>query len=100
MREQLLHLVEMADSKAITLQIVPFDQGGYPGALGKVSIYSFDDELHIPVGYVESQAGNLYLEKPEELRRLTTAYNHIRSTALSPERSVKLLKQRARDLKE
>lgn len=100
MREQLLHLIELSERKAITLQVVPFDQGDYPGTLGKVSIYSFDDELHTPVGYVESQAGNLYMEKPEELRRLESAYNHIRSAALSPERSVKLLKHQAQKLKE
>jgi hypothetical protein len=100
LRDQLLHLIELADSKAVTMQIVPFDQGGYPGALGQMNIFSFDEELHSPVGYVECQAGNLYMEKPEELRRLTTAYNHIRSTALSPEQSVKMMKQRAKSLKE
>lgn len=100
MREQLLHLIELSDSKAITLQIVPFAQGGYPGTLGQLNVFSFDEELHTPVGYVESQAGNLYMEKPEEIRRLITAYNHIRSTALSPEQSVKMLKQRAQNLKE
>jgi len=100
MREQLLHLIDLSDSKAITLQVVPFVQGGYPGTLGQMNIFSFDEELHTPVGYVESQAGNLYMEKPEEIRRLTTAYNHIRSTALSPEHSVKLLKQQAQKLKE
>jgi transcriptional regulator with XRE-family HTH domain len=100
MREQLLHLIDLSDSKAITLQVVPFDQGDYPGTLGQLNLFSFDEELHTPVGYVESQAGNLYMEKPEEIRRLTTAYNHIRSTALSPEHSVKLLKQRAQKLKE
>lgn len=100
LRKQLLHLIDLTDAKAVTLQIVPFDQGGYPGTLGQLNIFSFDEELHTPVGYVESQAGNLYMEKPEELRRLITAYNHIRSTALSPEQSVKMLKQRAQILKE
>jgi hypothetical protein len=100
MREQLLHLIDLTDAKTITLQVVPFEQGGYPGTLGQLNIFSFDEELHTPVGYVESQAGNLYMEKPEEIRRLVTAYNHIRSTALSPEQSVKMLKQRAQSLKE
>jgi hypothetical protein len=100
MRDQLIHLANLADNKAITLQVVPFSQGGYPGTLGQLNIFSFDEELHTPVGYVESQAGNLYMEKPEELSRLIKAYNHIRSTALSPEQSVKLLKQRVQSLKE
>jgi transcriptional regulator with XRE-family HTH domain len=100
LRDQLLHLIDLTDAKTVTLQIVPFEHGGYPGTLGKVSIYSFDEELHTPVGYVESQAGNLYMEKPDELRRLITAYTHIRSTALSPEQSVKMLKHRVQILKE
>src|SRR4029453_10855003 len=56
-----------AFSKKITLQVVPFTHGGYPGMRGALTIFEFDDRMHSPVAYVESHAGNLYMERSEEL---------------------------------
>lgn len=98
MKEQLTDMLEQIEAKICEFQIVPFAAGDYAGTLGKLDIYSFDEELHTPIAFVESQAGSLYMEKPEELRRCIDAYTYIRSTALSPEESVKLLKQRAQNL--
>ncbi len=98
MKEQLTYMLDQIETKICEFQIVPFSAGDYAGTLGKLDIYSFDEELHTPIAFVESQAGSLYMEKPEELRRCIDAYTYIRSTALSPEESVKLLKQRAQNL--
>jgi transcriptional regulator with XRE-family HTH domain len=98
LREQLQHLHDLAEQKTIVLQVAPFSCGGHPGTLGSFNIFSFDEDLHTPVAYVESQAGSLYMEKPDELHRLTTAYNYIRSAALSPEASLDLLRHRIESL--
>ena len=89
---QIDQLVELVNARMIVLQIVPFSCGGYPGTLGSFSIYSFDESLHSPVAFVESQAGNLYMEHAEDIERCKNAYAHISSIALSPEDSLKRLK--------
>ncbi|NJC71247.1 helix-turn-helix domain-containing protein [Planosporangium thailandense] len=89
MAAQLKHLASMA--KRMTLQVVPFERGGYPGLRGALTIFEFDERMHSPVAYVEGQGGNLYMEKAEDLRRCAVAYNHITATALSKQESVKLI---------
>jgi hypothetical protein len=94
MAAQLKHLAVMA--KRLTLQVVPFAHGGYPGVRGALTVFEFDERMHSPVAYVEGQAGNLYMEKDEDLRRGTLAYNHMTAAALSKQESVKLITAVAR----
>lgn len=89
MHEQIEHVLAMRDR--CTIQIVPFSAGGYPGALGSYTLFEFDEDIHSPVAYVEGQAGNLYLEKPEELARYNSIYMSMTATALSPPQSAQLL---------
>jgi transcriptional regulator with XRE-family HTH domain len=89
MGEQLQHLLSLP--KFITLQVVPFHNGGYPGILGAFTIFEFDEKMHTPVVYVEGQAGNLYLEKEDDLRRSGVAYTHMTAAALSKQESAKMI---------
>lgn len=98
LKDQLAHIERLSVDKIIELQVVPLAAGGHPGTLGSLEIYSFDEDLHSPIAYVESQAGNLYMEKPEEVQRCVDAYTYIRSTALSPGESLALLRERAQSL--
>ncbi|BCB80892.1 helix-turn-helix transcriptional regulator [Phytohabitans flavus] len=82
---QLKHLLEPPPS--VTVQVVPFESGGYPGTLGAMTIFEFEEHMHTPVVYVEGQAGNLYLEREDDLRRCSVAYNHMSASALSRQES-------------
>lgn len=94
MAEQLERLLKLP--KWITLQVVPFRNGGYPGIVGAFTIFEFEERLHTPVAYVEGQAGNLYLEKEDDLRRCYTAYNHMTASALSKQDTAELIADVAR----
>jgi len=98
MAEQLNHLLKLP--KRILVQVVPFTNGGYPGTLGALTLFEFAENLHTPVGYVESQAGNLYLEREEDLTRANLALNHINAAALSRQESRELIASVARQLSE
>ncbi|GAA1790057.1 helix-turn-helix domain-containing protein [Planosporangium flavigriseum] len=98
MAAQLKRLVAMA--REMTLQVVPLSHGGYPGVRGSLTIFDFDERMHSPVAYVEGQAGNLYMEKADDLRRCSVVYNHMRATALSKQESVKLIAAVARQYAE
>lgn len=89
MAKQLEHLLKLP--KNITLQVVPFSAGGHPGIGGAMTIFEFDAELHSPVGYVECQGGNLYLEKDSEVNRCLSGYSHIAASALGKQKSAQLI---------
>lgn len=94
MADQLQHLLDLP--KNITLQVVPFSAGGHPGTLGAITTFEFDPELHSPVGYIECQGGNLYLEKEPEVNRCLSAYGHIAASALNKQESAKLIGDKIR----
>ncbi|KUL25819.1 helix-turn-helix domain-containing protein [Actinoplanes awajinensis] len=96
MARQLDHLLRLP--RWVTVQIVPFSSGGHPGALGALTLFEFADQTHTPVAYVESQAGNLYLEKEDDLARSGVALDHIASAALSKQQSRELIKTTAQQL--
>ncbi|MGH3647187.1 MAG: helix-turn-helix domain-containing protein [Micromonosporaceae bacterium] len=96
MHRQLDHL--RAVSEQVTLQVVPFNHGGHPGAFGAFTVFDFDDEIRSSVVYVECQAGGLYLERSVDLQRCNVAYNHLTAAALSPPRSAKLIEAARRDM--
>jgi transcriptional regulator with XRE-family HTH domain len=89
MAAQLQSLLELPPH--ISLRIVPFASGGYPGVLGSLTIFEFPKRMHSPVAYVETQAGNLYMEKEDELRRCNVTFGQLASATLSPDDSAKLV---------
>lgn len=98
MMAQLTHLLNLPHW--ITVQVVPFRNGGYPGTLGAMTIFEFNERLHSPVVYVECQAGNLYLEKGDDLDRCNLAYNHMSASALSKQESARLIEDVAHQFKD
>jgi transcriptional regulator with XRE-family HTH domain len=98
MKEQLEHIIGKVEERKCEIQVVPFAAGDYAGTLGKVDIYTFDEELHSPIAFVESRGGTIVMEEPDEIQRCAETYTYIRSTALSPKDSVKMLKQRVQNL--
>jgi transcriptional regulator with XRE-family HTH domain len=96
MREQLDHLVDVSAQQPI--QVVPLDHGGYPGIRGPLVIFEFPEDLHSPVAYTEGQAGNLYMEKSDDIHRSKLMFEHILGAALSRPKSLALIKDLARQL--
>jgi transcriptional regulator with XRE-family HTH domain len=94
MAEQLDRLVEL--SKTMTILVVPFAKGGYPGTLGAMTIFEYADDRHSPVGYAETQAGNLYLERETDYRRCNLVFNHMTAAASDRRESATLITAVAR----
>jgi transcriptional regulator with XRE-family HTH domain len=98
MRAQLRHLVEVSRRPNVTIQVLPFSQGWHPGTTGSFSILEFPDGVHSPVAYIESPAGEMYLEREEEVRRASLTYTHLQTVALSAGKSRDLMAALARQL--
>lgn len=97
MRGQLEHLIAMAERCGVEVQVLPMGYGAHPGLYGPFVIFEFPDDLHSPVLYVESQAGNLYIEKNDDLTRCKLAFDHLTAAAPSSQDSLDLLRSIARD---
>ena len=66
-REQLGHLIEVADHPTVTLQILPVSADAYPSTGGAFTILRFAEPEVADVVYIEQLTSALYLDKPTEV---------------------------------
>ncbi|MDW8478337.1 DUF5753 domain-containing protein [Streptomyces scabiei] len=91
MRAQLAVLAESATRPNITLQVYPStSKDVHPGLRGAFSLLEFGP-ADPRIGYVDSQAGNTFLEKDRQVRTLVDTFDRLRAGALDPEESAALL---------
>lgn len=90
MREQLEHLLTMADLPQVTLRIVPFSSGAHLGADGSLQILSLDSR---DIAYSGAQNGGRLIEMPGEVRELSVKLDRIGAKAASEDASRDILKQ-------
>jgi transcriptional regulator with XRE-family HTH domain len=98
MHAQLQRLITTNQRPNVTLLVMPDELGAHPGLDGPMSILQFETGTR-PVVYVEGQAGNLYMEKDDDLRRCQQTMNHILAAAPGPEQSLALIRQIAKEIK-
>jgi transcriptional regulator with XRE-family HTH domain len=67
MRAQLLHLIDMCDHPAVTLQILPFAAGAHRAMGGPFTILRYTEPDLRDVVYIEQLTSALYLDKPTEV---------------------------------
>jgi transcriptional regulator with XRE-family HTH domain len=91
MRAQLEHLMEASELPNVTFQIIPFDVGAHPGMPGSFVLMQFTEAAIPDVIYIDSMAGELFLEKESDVRRYKLVFEHLRAMAVSPDASKSLL---------
>ncbi|HTU76657.1 MAG TPA: helix-turn-helix transcriptional regulator [Trebonia sp.] len=67
MREQIRHLIKLADHPAVTLQVLPFSAGGHRALGGPFTILRFAEPDLRDVVYIEQLTSALYLDKATEV---------------------------------
>ncbi|MGH3493531.1 MAG: helix-turn-helix domain-containing protein [Sciscionella sp.] len=97
MREQLNHLVDAAEQAKVTLQVLPFDHGAHPGMQGPFTILDFPWSTDPGVVYIEHRSGAFYLEETAEIKAHTVAFEHLCALALSPDESVTIIQNIAKE---
>lgn len=89
MREQIRHLVEMAEAHStITLQVLPFSAGAHAGLSGPFVILDFPNPADQAMVYLESRHDGLYLEDPQVVSDYRTVLGHVQVSALNPAESI------------
>lgn len=91
MRAQLRRLVAVSDLPHVSIQILPFDAGEHPALDQPFVILEFPSPTDPDVVYLEHLTGSLYVEKPQDVRRYGTIFDHLRAAALSPKASAAMM---------
>ncbi|MBK3543196.1 helix-turn-helix transcriptional regulator [Streptomyces sp. MBT60] len=96
MREQLLHLVECARRRNVTLLVLPLDagkDGEYDGGRGSMSLLETPE--HERLVYLEPQDESILISDAAKVSTYAQRYAKIRSQALGPRESLDLIKRLA-----
>jgi transcriptional regulator with XRE-family HTH domain len=91
MREQIQHLIKMAEHPAVTIQILPFGVGGHSGGGGPFTILRFAEPDLQDVIYIEQLTSALYLDKPAEVDRYLEVMEQLCLQAEPAANTAKLL---------
>jgi hypothetical protein len=91
MRAQLRHLMEASELPNITFQVIPFGAGAHPGMPGSFVFMQFEEAAIPDVIYIDSMAGDLFLEEDSDVRRYKLIFEHLRAVSASPDASRSLV---------
>jgi transcriptional regulator with XRE-family HTH domain len=91
MRQQLAHLLELADLPNIEIQVIPRSAVPYAALHGSFTILSFPIPGDAGLVYVETRVRGLFFEQPTELQEYSQVMNHLRVLARPPQESSRLI---------
>jgi transcriptional regulator with XRE-family HTH domain len=84
MRAQLQRLVEVAELRHVTIQVVPFGRGGHAAAGGAFTVLRFGETDAPDVVYIEQLTSAIYLDKHEDVDHYMEVMNSLSTEALTP----------------
>ncbi|TWV46054.1 helix-turn-helix domain-containing protein [Streptomyces misionensis] len=88
MARQLERLMEAALLPQVCLQVLPFGAGAHVGLTGPFVIFSFPSTSDLDVVVLDQLTSSLYLERKEDLRAYSEAFQTLQEHALSPHDSL------------
>ena len=100
MRDQLARLVDAAKQPNVTLQVIPVRRGRAPRNARLVHLYGVRRASRPDLVYVDTLAGDLFLETDDDLRLYGSMFDHLRAIALSPSKTTSLITEVMQSLKE
>lgn len=88
MEEQLRQLAAAGTEPHVRLQVLPFASGVHIGVTGPFVIFSFPRIADLDVVVLDHLTSSLYVERQDELRAYSAAFDTLRAHALSYEDSL------------
>jgi transcriptional regulator with XRE-family HTH domain len=96
-RAQLEHLLVMSEQESITLLVVPFEHGGFPGA-GQTILYAEGPVPQLDTVQVDRAHGPEFLDAEGQLAKYRAQLDRLEDLSLSAERSRDLIREIASQL--
>jgi transcriptional regulator with XRE-family HTH domain len=100
MAAQLDHLTQAAKRPNITVQVITFGSGAHPGMPGPFAHMEFRHDLGPDLVYIDTPAGDIFLETDDDVRRYRSMFDHLRAIALSPADTTRLITAISSSLKD
>jgi transcriptional regulator with XRE-family HTH domain len=91
MHAQIQHLLDLMKRPNVTVQVVPFRQGGHAAESGAFTILRFEEQDLPDVVYLEQLVSALYLDKREQVDRYAEVMVRLAGESPTPEATVELL---------
>ncbi|MGW5278561.1 helix-turn-helix domain-containing protein [Streptomyces collinus] len=95
MAEQVMHMIQLADTRRVRLHVLPFGLGFHPLMDGMLSLLWFEDQP--PVAYCEGLRMGRIHDSPSMVQELQGLYDLALSDALPLKESLALLRAIAKD---
>jgi transcriptional regulator with XRE-family HTH domain len=99
-REQLSAILEVGKRRNVTVQVLPFSAGAVAGATSGFCSFSFESEPTVEAVTLENLRGTSVLEAAEDLAAYANAFDQLRSSALAPDASARLIRSALRSSEE
>lgn len=96
-KRQLRHLVEQSERKNITLQVIPFAIGAYPGS-GQTFLYMHGAVPQLDTVSLDQSHGPALVDAEAQLNTYRELLKRMKSVALAPEQSRTFLYEMATEL--
>lgn len=91
MREQLIHLLDVAALPRLTLQVLPYACGAHPGMGGSVTLLTVRGSGQVV--YLEGINSGTLVEAPGEVQQYAIAYDVLQANALPPDESAQFIRE-------
>ncbi|MET9384727.1 helix-turn-helix transcriptional regulator [Streptomyces sp. NPDC002928] len=85
-RAQLRHLLDMSDREHVTVQVIPFDAGTFPGS-GQAIYYSGGPVPQLDTVNLDQSHGPVFLDSEAQLDKYRVLLDRMKACALSPAES-------------
>ncbi|MGW3647928.1 helix-turn-helix domain-containing protein [Streptomyces sp. NPDC000878] len=99
-REQLASLLEVSKRQNVTVQVLPLTAGVLAGSTSAFSSFSFDSEPTVEAVTLDNLRGTSVLESAEDLAAYANAFDLLRSAALAPDATARLIRRVLRTTEE
>ncbi|MET7608886.1 helix-turn-helix domain-containing protein [Streptomyces avermitilis] len=96
-RTQLKHLLAMSEREHMTLHVIPFDAGTFPGS-GQSIYYSRGPVPQLDTVNLDQSHGPVFLDSEAQLDKYRVLLDRMEATALSPTQSRDFIHKVAQDL--
>jgi hypothetical protein len=91
MRNQMQHLIDMAELPNVTLQVMPFYSGAHAAVGGPFTILRFSEPDLPDLVYLEQLTSALYLDKNEDVQHYLMVMDRLCVQAKSPAETIRFL---------
>ncbi|MGW2089018.1 helix-turn-helix domain-containing protein [Streptomyces sp. NPDC001880] len=96
-RKQLEHILSMSSQSHITVSVIPFDAGAYPGS-GQSVAYGLGPTPQLDTVHLDQSHGPVLLDAEHQLLKYRTLLDRMEAVALTPKKSQDFIRRIAQEL--